>query len=364
MEIFLVGGAVRDALLGLPVTERDWVVVGSTPEEMLKLGFQPVGKDFPVFLHPRTHEEYALARTERKTGLGYKGFAFYSAPDVSLTADLQRRDLTINAIAQSSSGELTDPYGGQADLNQRILRHVSAAFQEDPVRILRVARFAARFTEFNVHPDTMLLMQTMVNNGEVNALVAERVWQEFCRALETTDPARFLQVLQRCDALQVLFPALQLSSTALQSLANAVQVTHAGTVRFAALLHELNDAAIVALCQRYRVPREYADLAMLTARWQPFYRNLHQSTNTQQIFALLKAVDARRRPERFQEFLLACDASTGFSNIWAGEFLRECMREMQLIDIQPLVAQNLQSAEFAQALEKLQLAVIEKMQSR
>lgn len=358
MEIYLVGGAVRDALLGLPVTERDWVVVGATPEEMLQLGYQPVGKDFPVFLHPKTHEEYALARTERKTGKGYKGFTFYSAPDVSLIADLQRRDLTINAIAQTPDGQLVDPYHGQEDLKNRVLRHVSAAFQEDPVRILRIARFAARFPEFTIHPETLQLMHTMVSNGEVNALVAERVWQEFCKALTTAEPARFLKVLQECGALAVLFPEIKLSPTTLTTFANAVRSSSLPTVRFAALLHELDQPSIAQLCHRYRVPREFVDLALLTARWQIFYRDINASTPAKEIFILLKSVDARRRPERFQQFLLACDACTDFNNSIAGKFLKNCTEEMQLIDIQPLQVQQLQGEDFSKALEKLQLAVI------
>ncbi len=357
-----MGGAVRDALLGLPVTERDWVVVGATPEEMLKLGYQPVGKDFPVFLHPQTHEEYALARTERKTGKGYKGFTFHSDPDVSLIADLQRRDLTINAIAQTPDGELIDPYNGKADLKDRVLRHVSTAFQEDPVRILRLARFAARFTEFNVHPDTLTLMQIMVRNGEVNALVAERVWQEFSRALETAAPWRFLSVLEECGALAILFPEIKLTLHNISVLKNATQ-TPQGTVRFAALMHELEPGALVSLCQKYRIPREYTELAVHTARWYNTYPRIIMAS-PEEIFKLLKAVDARRRPERFQQFLLACDAITDFAHTVCGKFLWASAQEIQSIDIQPLLEQNLRGNEFSLSLEKLQLKVIENMLPR
>jgi tRNA nucleotidyltransferase (CCA-adding enzyme) len=359
METYLVGGAVRDALLGLPVDERDWVVVGATPEEMLRLGFQPVGKDFPVFLHPETHEEYALARTERKIGKGYKGFTFYSAPDVSLIADLQRRDLTINAIAQTSDGRLIDPYGGQADLTHRILRHVSPAFQEDPVRILRIARFAARFTEFSIHPDTLALMQHMVNNGEVNALVAERVWQEFARALAAKNPLRFLTVLASCGALAVLFPEIQLTDAVQQAVNNAIQSSPAATVRFAALLHPLEENAVRALCQRYRIPREYTDLAILTACWHREYQCINQATAPQMIFHLLKATDARRRPERFQQFLTACEACSGTSQASTEQFLKTCAQKMQIIDTKPLQEQGLRGDEFSSALEKLQLKMIQ-----
>lgn len=204
-KVYCVGGAVRDGLLGLPVQDHDWVVVGTTPEQMAALGYKPVGKDFPVFLHPDTHEEYALARTERKTALGYKGFAVYAAPDVTLEQDLSRRDFTVNAIAQSDDGSLTDPYNGVADLRAGILRHVSAAFSEDPVRILRAARFVARFG-FTIAPETQELMRTMVSNGEVDALVAERVWQELARGLMEQHPSRFITTLRDCGALKKILP--------------------------------------------------------------------------------------------------------------------------------------------------------------
>ena len=208
MKIYCVGGAVRDELLGLPVKDRDYVVVGATPEEMLQQGFKPVGKDFPVFLHPRTHEEYALARTERKTARGYHGFDFYTAPDVTLEQDLARRDLTINAIARDSDGKLIDPFGGASDLKARVLRHVSAAFGEDPVRILRLARFAARL-DFSIAPETLALMRNMTENGEVDALVAERVWQEFARGLMESRPSRMMNVLRECGALARVMPELE-----------------------------------------------------------------------------------------------------------------------------------------------------------
>lgn len=364
MKIYLVGGAVRDALLGLPVTERDWVVVGATPEEMLQLGYQPVGKDFPVFLHPKTHEEYALARTERKTGKGYKGFTFYAAPDVTLIADLERRDLTINAMAQAPNGQLIDPYGGEKDLQQRILRHVSLAFQEDPVRILRIARFAARFTDFSIHPDTLQLMRSMVENGEVNALVPERVWQEFSRALISACPARFLEVLQACAALPILFPEMQLTVGNFRALANAVDCTDSGPVRFAALLYSLEESALSALCRRYRVPREYTDLALLVCRWQQIYLQIHPHTSPEAILQLIKAVDARRRPQRFQQFLQACEACTGSANSFAHSVLQSCVAEIQLIDIQPLVMQGLKGEDFSFALEKLQLKIIRTLLSQ
>ncbi len=358
MEIYLVGGAVRDALLDLPVTERDWVVVGASPEEMIRLGFQPVGKDFPVFLHPKTHEEYALARTERKTGKGYKGFVFYSAPDVSLIEDLKRRDLTINAMAQNTAGEIIDPYGGQEDLKNFILRHVSPAFQEDPVRILRIARFAARFTDFQIHPDTLALMHKMVANGEVNALVAERVWQEFSRALESIKPSRFLLVLKECGALPVLFPELNLTEQTFTAFENAVQVSDSPVVRFAALLHELPEPAVKNFCQCYRTPNEYADLALLVVRWHLTYQRIPAQISAEEVFYLLKSADARRRPERFRQFLLACNACSRFTHNEAGVFLETCASKIQALDIQALQTQGLTGNAFVQALEQWQLQVV------
>lgn len=359
MEIYLVGGAVRDALLDLEVTERDWVVVGATPEEMIRLGFQPVGKDFPVFLHPQTHEEYALARTERKTGKGYKGFVFYSAPDVSLAEDLKRRDLTINAMAQTSSGAIIDPYGGQEDLKNLVLRHVSSAFQEDPVRVLRIARFAARFTDFKIHPETLTLMHQMVVNGEVNALVAERVWQEFARALESIKPIRFLMTLQECGALAVLFPELKLTPQTLTAFENAVQVSESPIVRFAALVHELCETTIKNFCQRYRVPKEYTDLALHVSRWYLVYQHIPAQTSAQEVFYLLKSADARRRPERFRQFLLVCNACSQFTNSAAGIFLETCAAKIQALDIQSLQTQGLTGNAFVQALEQWQLQVVQ-----
>ncbi len=359
METYLVGGAVRDKLMGIPVTERDWVVVGATPQEMLARGFQPVGKDFPVFLHPQTHEEYALARTERKVGRGYKGFTFYSAPDVSLIADLKRRDLTINAIAQSETGELIDPYNGQIDIQNRVLRHVSEAFQEDPVRILRVARFAAKFPDFTIYPSTYQLMQIMVKNGEVNALVSERVWQEFRRALETNMPQRFFLVLHEAHALPILFPEIRFSEMAFTALQEAIQLTPEPTVRFASILHNLEAVTLESLCQRYPIPRDYTELALLTLRWHSTYRQLSPYlTSSEEILDLLKAVDARRRPERFQNFLLACEASTLFSNSIASKLLLACAQAIKNINIKSLQTQKLTSLAFSAAVEQMQLAAI------
>jgi tRNA nucleotidyltransferase (CCA-adding enzyme) len=265
MEIYLVGGAVRDRLLGLPVKEKDWVVVGATADDMLKKGYRQVGKDFPVFLHPKTREEYALARMERKVGRGYTGFDFDASPAVTLEQDLLRRDLTINAIAERSDGGLVDPYQGKADLDKKILRHVSPAFVEDPVRILRVARFTARFAQFGftVADETVKLMQAMVKSGEVDALVAERVWKELERALQEASPAEFFHVLTACGADKVLFPALQ--ETNLTALLRAAALSTDGEVRFAALLYNLSRQDIQDFCDRYRVPGTYRELALLVA---------------------------------------------------------------------------------------------------
>ncbi|MHB8760691.1 MAG: multifunctional CCA addition/repair protein, partial [Thiobacillus sp.] len=301
MKTYVVGGAVRDRLLGLPVTDRDHVVVGASPDEMLTAGFQPVGKDFPVFLHPHTHEEYALARTERKSGRGYKGFAVYAAPEVTLEEDLARRDLTINAIAEDESGTLIDPYNGRADLAAKTFRHVSEAFAEDPVRILRVARFAARFTEFVVAPETNALMRRMVDSGEVDALVAERVWQEIARGLMEAQPSRMFAVLRECGALARLLPEVDrlfgvpqppehhpevdTGVHVMRVIDWAARQGASLPVRFAALTHDLGKGEtapelwpkhhghegagvrlVRALGERLRAPAECRDLAVAVAR--------------------------------------------------------------------------------------------------
>jgi tRNA nucleotidyltransferase (CCA-adding enzyme) len=344
MEVYLVGGAVRDELLGLPVREKDWVVVGATQDELERLGFKPVGRDFPVFLHPRTHEEYALARTERKTSAGYRGFAIHCSPDVTLEEDLRRRDLTVNAMARGENGALIDPFGGQADLKHKRLRHVSEAFAEDPVRILRVARFAARFAElgFTVAPETVDLMRAMVDSGEVDALVPERVWQETHKALAEPRPDAFLTTLRECGALARVFPELDAlwgvpqpprwhpevdtGVHMLMVMQQAAQLTDSPRIRFAALTHDLGkgetapemwprhigheerSARLVRqLSDRLRVPNDFRQLAEVTARWHGLvHRAMELRTTT--ILQLLEHCDALRRPERFREFLIACEA--------------------------------------------------------
>jgi tRNA nucleotidyltransferase (CCA-adding enzyme) len=346
MQVYLVGGAVRDALLGLPVKERDWVVVGSTRDELLGLKYREVGRDFPVFLHPDSHEEYALARLERKVSPGYRGFAVEFGPQVTLEEDLARRDLTINAIAEAQDGSLLDPYNGRRDLQARVLRHVSPAFIEDPVRILRVARFAARFAylDFHVAPETMELMRAMVERGEVNALVAERVWQETEKALHEPGASVFFKVLRECGALKVIYPEIDAlfgvpqpekwhpeidtGVHTLMVLDQAVRLSTDVTVRFAALVHDLGKATtphaewpghkgheersvalIGVLSERLRLPKEYRDLSVIVAR---YHGNVHRAFDLRPktILGILEKTDAFRRPERFAQALLACEADS------------------------------------------------------
>ncbi|MBM3372859.1 MAG: multifunctional CCA tRNA nucleotidyl transferase/2'3'-cyclic phosphodiesterase/2'nucleotidase/phosphatase [Betaproteobacteria bacterium] len=309
MKTYVVGGAVRDELLGLPVQDHDHVVVGATPEEMIRRGFRPVGRDFPVFLHPETLEEYALARTERKTAPGYHGFAFHAAPDVTLEQDLERRDLTINAMARDDDGRLIDPYHGAEDLGEGLLRHVSPAFAEDPVRILRVARFAARFG-FTVAPETRDLMQQMVEAGEADALVAERVWQELAKGLMEKTPSVLFAVLRDCGALARVLPqidALYETAAIDDALAALDAAAAAGTgleVRFAALARALEPEAIEALAARLRLPAGCRDLALLAARHAHALADA-DGLDADELSALMEAADAWRRPERFGELVEA-----------------------------------------------------------
>ena len=314
MKIYLVGGAVRDQLLGLTVKDRDWVVVNSTPEEMLARGFRPVGQDFPVFLHPKTREEYALARTERKSGHGYTGFTFHTDPEVTLEQDLIRRDLTINAIARDESGEIIDPYHGQQDLEQRVLRHVSPAFQEDPLRVLRVARFAARFADlgFTIADDTMALMAHMVGTGETDYLVAERVWQETSRALMENRPEIYFLTLMGCGALNSVapewLPFLTRSPVCLSALQQAASISASDAVRFACLFARNSHTSLDELksfVRRMRFPAQHAELAMLVYEHaDTAIETIHHLT-PESLMSLFEAADALRRPERFSEFLTA-----------------------------------------------------------
>lgn len=310
-RFYVVGGAVRDALLGRPSSDRDWVAVGTTPEALLARGFRPVGKDFPVFLHPGTGEEVALARTERKSGRGYHGFAFHAAPEVTLEEDLRRRDLTINAIAQAEDGTLVDPYGGRADLQARVLRHVSEAFAEDPVRLLRLARLAARFPDFTVAPETQALLQRMVDEGEVDHLVPERVWQELSRGLMAEQPSRMLEVLRGCGALTRLLPGLPglESPEAVSALLDeCARVQAPLPVRWAGLCLGPPDPA-AALAERLRVPVDCRELAGLLARERTAVQ-AEPVPDAAALVALFDRCDAWRRPARFEALLLACACET------------------------------------------------------
>ncbi|MDA1107789.1 MAG: multifunctional CCA addition/repair protein [Proteobacteria bacterium] len=398
MEIYQVGGAVRDKLMGLPVQDRDWVVVGATPAEMEARGFKLVGADFPVFLHPATHEEYALARTERKTAPGYKGFAVHAAPDVTLAEDLQRRDLTINAIAMDEHGALTDPFNGAQDIKNKILRHVSPAFAEDPVRILRVARFAARLADFRVADETNALMQRMTENGEVDALVPERVWAELERALGEKTPVRFFAVLRACGALEKLFPEIERLygvpqpekhhpeiDTGLHTmmvLEQAARLSADPCVRFAALMHDLgkgttpqeqwpqhigHEARSVELvrniCTRFRIPNDYRDLAVLAAR---YHGDCHRAAELRPdtLLEKLEGLDAFRRPERFEQFLLACEADsrgrTGYEDrpYPQADIFRNAFAACAVVDVRPLLEKGFNGEAIARELRQLRIQAI------
>ena len=343
---YVVGGAVRDELLGLPVQDRDYVVVGATPEEMEAAGFRPVGRDFPVFLHPKTHEEHALARTERKSGRGYKGFTVYSAPDVTLEQDLARRDLTINAIAKAPDGTLVDPFHGKSDLQKGVLRHVSDAFAEDPVRILRIARFAARFA-FRIADETMALMTKMVASGETDHLVPERVWQEFAKGLAEPHPARMFEALERCGLRAKLLPELrQLPKDWSGPL----------PVRFAVLCWPLQEADIKSLCDRLKVPNEERELALLACRT----RSLLNASNAGDLLNLFKRTDAFRRPERFAAFLEAALLSQpGFDS----KKIEQSLKAAQAVDAGAIAARASAPAEIPALLDRAREQAIEKGKS-
>lgn len=400
MKSYLVGGAVRDTLLDLPVSERDWVVVGATPGQMLALGYQQVGRDFPVFLHPESKEEYALARTERKSGNGYTGFICHAAPDVTLEADLLRRDLTINAIAQTEEGELIDPYGGQYDLKQRLLRHVSPAFQEDPLRVLRVARFAARFAHlgFHIAEETLALMQFMTRTGELAFLTPERVWKETEKALITRSPQVYFQVLRDCGALAVLFPEIdnlygvpapaqwhpEIDSGVhtLMTLMIASRLTPEIDVRFATLCHDVGKALtppelwprhhghgpagvklVEELCQRLRVPNALRDLAKLVAE----YHDLVHTVTVLQPKTLMKlfdALDVWRKPERLEKLALTSEADargrTGFeeSSYPQGDYLREAFIIASAVTSTAVIADGFQGIGIRDELHRRRVAAL------
>jgi tRNA nucleotidyltransferase (CCA-adding enzyme) len=380
VKTFLVGGAVRDALLRLPVKDRDWVVVGATPDNMLEQGYQQVGRDFPVFLHPRSREEYALARTERKNGKGYTGFVTQFAPDVTLEQDLQRRDLTINAIAQADDGSLIDPYHGQQDLASRTLRHVSSAFNEDPLRVLRVARFAARFAHLNfrVADETQALMREMAESGELADLTAERVWKETEKALLTRNPQVYFQVLRDCGALQVLFPELDAlygipapikwhpeidtGVHALMTLTMSAVLSDELDVRFATLFHDVGKALtppekwpshhghglagvpiVEALCQRLRVPNQVRDLALIVTEFHDIVHTIERQS-AESLIALFDRIDAWRKPDRVEKMVLTSEADArGRAGLESmaypqGDYLRRAFTLAQAVPTKDVVA--------------------------
>jgi tRNA nucleotidyltransferase (CCA-adding enzyme) len=400
METFLVGGAVRDRLLGRPVHERDYVVVGATPEEMEARSFRPVGRDFPVFLHPRTHEEYALARTERKTARGYHGFAFNADPEVTLEEDLARRDLTINAMAEAEDGRLIDPFGGRRDLEARVLRHVSPAFAEDPVRLLRVARLAAQLAPFGftIASETQALLRELVTSGEVDALVPERVWAECEKALASPAPVRFFEVLRSTGALDVLFPEVarlfgvpqppkyhpevDTGVHTLLVLEQATRLSPAPEVRFAALVHDLGKGhtppeilpshhgheergvtLIGELAQRLRIPRRYRDLAIKVARYHGLVHRLFE-LRPKTVLKLLEGIDSLRRPERLEPFLAAVEADfrgrTGFEErpYPQADAVRRASRAVAAVSPKPLLAEGLRGEALGEGLRRARIAAI------
>lgn len=398
MKIYLVGGAVRDKLLNYPSTENDWVVVGGSPQQMLDQGYQPVGQDFPVFIDPKSGEEYALARTERKSGHGYQGFTFHTDPDIGLEEDLVRRDLTINAMAEDADGSIIDPYGGQQDLNAKILRHVSDAFTEDPLRVLRVARFAARYYHlgFTVAPETMALMQQLVDSGELSHLVAERLWKETERALGERSPDVYIQVLRDCGALAKLLPEvddlfgipqradyhpeIDTGIHTLMSLQQAAQLSPCSKIRFSVLVHDLGKAItpehvlpshkgheerglplVKNVCDRFKVPNAHRQLAMVVTEYHLLcHKALELRPET--ILKLLKGLGALKSSQRLEEFLLCCEADargrTGFEDrdYPSADFLRGAMQIATSTDISDLLEADVSGADIGRQLSLRQIA--------
>ncbi|UXY11588.1 multifunctional CCA addition/repair protein [Kosakonia sp. ML.JS2a] len=400
MKSYLVGGAVRDTLLGLPVKDRDWVVVGATPEEMLNAGYQQVGRDFPVFLHPQSHEEYALARTERKSGVGYTGFIVHAAPDVTLEQDLLRRDLTVNALAQDENGDIIDPFNGQRDLHNRILRHVSPAFGEDPLRVLRVARFAARYAHlsFRIADETMALMRTMTDAGELAHLTTERVWQETENALRTRNPQVYFQVLRDCGALAVLFPEvdalygvpapakwhpeIDTGVHTLMTLTMAAMLSPEVDVRFATLCHDLGKGLtpkelwprhhghgpagvklVEGLCKRLRVPNDIRDLAKLVAEFHDLIHTF-PILLPKTIVKLFDSIDAWRKPHRVEQIALTSEADvrgrTGFeaSDYPQGRLLREAWQVARAVPTKEVIDAGFKGAEVREELTRRRIAAL------
>ena len=397
MKIYQVGGSVRDQLLGIPSKDRDWVVVGATPEDLERQGYRRVGKDFPVFLHPQTQEEYALARTERKSGRGYKGFEVSSSPEVTLEEDLRRRDLTINAMALDEMGCVIDPFNGKKDLENKYLRHISPAFVEDPLRVLRVARFAARLG-FSVAPETLDLMREIAHQGELADLTPERVWQELERALDEPQPDLFIEVLRDCGALKILFPEIDrlfgvpqrpefhpeidCGIHVLMALRQAVRLSPDPLLRFAVLVHDLGKGTtpveqlprhvgheergvelVIDLCKRFRIPTQYRELAVLVARQHlkcHMIRDLRHGT----IVTMLKEADALRRPGRFEQFLLACEADArgrkGLEDreYWQASWWRAALAAVQSVSPEPLLQAGLSGPGLGAALHQAQVRAV------
>jgi len=362
MKIYLVGGAVRDELLGIAVKDRDWVVVGATPDEMVAKGYKQVGADFPVFLHPETREEYALARTERKQGHGYHGFTVYSAPDVTLEQDLKRRDLTINAMAQAEDGSLVDPFGGRKDLESRKLRHVSDAFSEDPLRILRTARFAARFQHlgFRVADETMALMQQMVTDGELGHLVPERVWQEIQRALNEVTPVTFFEVLKETGALAILVPELAENEDTFGNAMTALEATAkqglSTECRFAALFYPLSPAQVRDRTAALKAPNDCRDLARLVVELAPFAGE--HSLSAERVLELFNHADAWRRPERFGLLLETLACLPGGLMPDTRDRLERAMEQARAVDARSLIAEGFKGKALGEAIGRERLRVI------
>ena len=398
MKTYLVGGAVRDKLLGLPVKDRDWVVIGATPKKMIEEGFEPIGENFPVFLHPKTKEEYALARTERKSGKGYKGFVFYSSPKVTLEDDLKRRDLTINAIAEDENGELIDPYGGEADLKNGILRHVSPAFVEDPLRVLRIARFAACFG-FKIADETIKLLHIISKSNELDTLTPERVWSEMEKALAGKYPTRFILALRSCNALKILFPEIDalfgipqdkkyhpeidVGRHTLMALNQSVQLSSDPIVRFSVLVHDLGKATtpkeqlpnhdghetrginiIDSVCERYKIPNKYHDLAACVSEFHIVCHQI-QEMEPKEILERLEKLDAFRRPERFKKFLISCESdSRGRAGFEEKEFpqAKYFLNALEIsrgVNVGLLANKSLKGKELGEALRKERIKILE-----
>ena len=406
MDIYLVGGAVRDKLLGYPFTERDWAVVGATPEELLSQGFQQVGSDFPVFLHPETKEEYALARTERKSGTGYKGFQFFTDISVTLEQDLSRRDLTINAIAEDSDGNLIDPYNGQQDLSDKILRHVSDAFAEDPLRVLRVARFAARYQHlgFKVAEETLSLMADIAASGELKYLTAERVWVETEKALKERSPRTYIEVLRQCNALKILFPELDrlfgIAQRAdyhpevdtgihvLMSLDQATALDDDPVTRFAVLVHDLGKGTtpknvlpkhtgheergvqlVNDLCDRFKIPNRYRELAIAVSRYHLLCHKV-KGLRPVTILKVIKGVGALRQPEKLAQFIRCCESDArgrlGFQNTVydAGLWLTQAFEAIQSIDNKEFIQQGLSGKQLGEAIDRKRQQLIAELKKQ